>query len=282
MRIVSAQDLSCFGKCALGLALPVLSVMGHETALLPTALLSTHTGGLGKPCVTHLCDAAMGALDHWARIDLRFDAALTGYLGSVQAVSCARRLVRERLVPGGLFICDPAMADGGRLYAGLDAHYAQEMTRLCLEADVMLPNATEAQMMLGITPTGEIGSEAEASALVRALRAMGARSVVLKGFPGVGQTLLRADGCVDFLPQLAVCGHYHGTGDLFAAAFCGAYVREGDMEGAARLAGAFVEESVKRTREAQTDTRMGVRFEGALHMLLSGAQQCDEKKGSCT
>ena len=269
MRIVTVQDLSCFGKCALTLALPVLSAMGHETTVLPTALLSTHTGGLGVPYVRDLTAAAQSILDHWQTIELRFDAVLTGYLGSMAAMDSARRVMREFGIQGALTLCDPAMADGGRLYSGLDEGYARAMTALCLEADVMLPNLTEASIMTGIAlPRGGADARETVERMLGRLREMGARRVVLKGYPGVGETLLHADGRISFVPVEALAGHYHGTGDLFAAVFCGAYLRGGDMDASARTAGTFVRESIACTQRAGQDERMGVRFEEALGMLV--------------
>lgn len=269
MKIVTVQDLSCFGKCALTLALPVLSAMGYETSVLPTALLSTHTGGLGKPYVQNLTAAAEGIMDHWQEVGVRFDAVLTGYLGSETAIRSARRLMRECCAEDAMTFCDPAMADGGKRYAGLDERYAQAMTDLCLEADVMLPNLTEASMMTGIpVPAQEARMQETAVRMLEKLRQMGARRVVLKGHPGVGQSLLHADGRISFVPAQALEGHYHGTGDLFAAAFCGAYLRTKSMDGSARMAGVFVKESIAATQRAGQDERMGVRFEEALGMLI--------------
>lgn len=268
MRIVSVQDLSCFGKCALTLALPVLSAMGHETSVLPTALLSTHTGGWGRPYVQDLTAAAQGILDHWARENVRFDAVLTGYLGSVAAMDAARRVLRECTNPGALTLCDPAMADNGRLYAGLDETYMRAMTELCINADIMLPNLTEASMMTGVKiPAGEDERAAAIEEMLKRLREMGAKRVVLKGYPGVGQSLLHADGHVTFIPAEPIAGHVHGTGDLFAAAFCGAYLRTKKMDESARMAADFVRESIRCTLRAGQDERDGVRFEEVLHLL---------------
>lgn len=273
MRVVTVQDLSCFGKCALTLALPVLSAMGQETSVLPTALLSTHTGGLGKPFVQDLTGAAQGILTHWAQTQLRFDAVLTGYLGSVAAMDAARRVMREFVCEGGVTLCDPAMADNGRLYGGLDESYACAMTQLCLEADVMLPNLTEAAMMTGISIKNQETDQESVVRMLEKLRSMGARCVVLKGYPGVGQSILHPDGHISFVPAQPVEGHYHGTGDLFAAAMCGEYLRSGNLDESARLAGAFVKESIVCTQQAGQDERMGVRFEEALWMISRPARE---------
>ena len=233
MRIATVQDLSCFGKCSLTLPLPVLSAMGHETTVLPTALLSTHTGGLGRPFVQDLTAASQGILDHWEAAQLRFDAVLTGYLGSVAAMDAARRVMREFVAESGITFCDPAMADNGKLYGGLDENYARAMTELCLEADVMLPNLTEASMMTGIPLKKDETDQESVVRVLEKLREMGARSVVLKGYPGIGQSILHADGRITYVPAQPLEGHYHGTGDLFAAVLCGEYLISGSLESGA-------------------------------------------------
>ena len=141
-RILTIQDISCLGQCSITVAMPVLSACGHEVCVLPTALLSTHTGGFGKPEVLHLTDMAEGIWRHWQRCGITFDAVLVGYLGSTGAVALTHRILDELVAPGGLVIIDPAMADHGRRYSGLDEAYAQAMADLCRRADILMPNIT--------------------------------------------------------------------------------------------------------------------------------------------
>ena len=134
------------GQCSMTVAMPILSACGHETCILPTALLSTHTGGFGKPVVVHMGDALEGMWKHWKENDISFDAILVGYLGSVAAIEVAEQILSEMLAPGGVSIVDPAMADHGKLYSGFDENYAKAMERLCRKADIIIPNITEAAM----------------------------------------------------------------------------------------------------------------------------------------
>ena len=150
-RILTIQDISCVGQCSLTVALPILSACGMETCVLPTALLSTHTGGFGKPSVIHLDDSLEAFREHWKENSITFDAILTGYLGSVAAVKAAEIIIEEMLSPGGIAIVDPAMADHGKLYSGLSEEYAEAMALLCQRADILLPNITEAAMLSGHT-----------------------------------------------------------------------------------------------------------------------------------
>ena len=114
-RILTIQDISCVGQCSMTVAMPILSACGHETCILPTALLSTHTGGFGKPSVVHLGDALDGMWQHWKTNDITFDAILVGYLGSISAIEMTEKILKQMLAPDGISIVDPAMADHGKL-----------------------------------------------------------------------------------------------------------------------------------------------------------------------
>ena len=167
-RILTVQDISCVGQCSMTVALPILSACGHETCILPTAVLSTHTGGFGKPAAVSLGDILESVTAHWKAADIRFDGIYTGYLGSIQAIRCVERIVDELLAPGGIFVADPAMADHGKRYSGLDADYAKAMEQLCRRADILLPNITEAAMFAGL-PYREQPDEAYIRSLLAGL-----------------------------------------------------------------------------------------------------------------
>ena len=147
-RILTVQDLSCLGHCSGAVALPVLSAWGHETCLLPTALLSTHTA-FPDTYVRHLSEDTPAIAAHWKSQGIQFDGILTGYLGSEADVENVLKL-RELLAPGGLCIVDPAMADHGHFYSGLGEDYARAMKSLCQRADILLPNVTEAAFLAGL------------------------------------------------------------------------------------------------------------------------------------
>ena len=146
-RILTIQDISCVGQCSMTVAMPILSACGHETCILPTAVLSTHTGGFGKPVVQHL--EVDGMWKHWKEQGITFDAILVGYLGSIAAIEMVSEILDKMLAPGGISIVDPAMADHGKRYSGLSEEYAREMEALCRRADIILPNVTEAAMFTG-------------------------------------------------------------------------------------------------------------------------------------
>ena len=265
-RILTIQDISCVGQCSMTVALPILSACGHETCILPSAVLSTHTGGFGKPEVVDLTGNMDAIRRHWQREGITFDAIYTGYLGSVEAISAAAQIMNELLAPGGKIIVDPAMADHGKLYSGLDETYAEAMKGLCLRADVMLPNVTEAAMMTGL-PYRDSFDEAYIGEL---LRSLGGKDVVLTGAvaqPGKTGAAIRRDGEISFYSHDRVGTSYSGTGDMFASAFTGAWMRGKSIEQSVKIAADFTCRSIQNTYDHPAH-RYGVKFETALPDLI--------------
>lgn len=265
-RILTIQDISCVGQCSMTVALPILSACGHETCILPTALLSTHTGGFGKPVVVHFDDELDGIIRHWKENDITFDAILVGYLGSVPAVKTAGEILDTMLAPGGISIVDPAMADHGKLYSGLTEEYAREMEALCRRADIMLPNITEAAMFSGM----EVEAELTESYIMELLKKLEHPCVVLTGVgytEGETGAVLRETGSCFHYTHNRVSKNYHGTGDMFAACFAGALLRGKGKEKAVRIAADFVCQAISITQKNPAHW-YGVKFEAALPELI--------------
>ena len=265
-RILTIQDISCVGQCSMTVALPVLSACGHETCILPTALLSTHTGGFGKPTVVHFDNALDEMWRHWQEKDITFDAVLVGYLGSVGAVGTAERIIEQMLEPDGVAIVDPAMADHGKLYSGFDTDYVQAMKKLCKKADILIPNITEAAMLSG-KEYRESLTERYAADL---LSVWDQKRVVLTGVSleeGKTGVMIREGEkeSTYFHPRLGK--NYHGTGDLFAAAFTGALMQNKSLEEAVKIAADFVCACIRNTEAAPVHW-YGVKFETALPELI--------------
>ena len=267
-RILTVQDISCLGQCSITVALPILSVCGHETCILPSAVLSTHTGGFGMPHIKDLTEDFEGILAHWQTQNFKFDAIYTGYLGNTVHMDYVRRLFETMLAPGGMRVVDPAMADNGKLYACFDMEYALAMGELCKTADVILPNVTEACLMTGL-PYREDLDEAYVDSLMCELEKM-APNVVLTG---IGY---QSDETGVLVSQKGQRWHYvhkripkssHGTGDVFAATFVGCLQQGKTMEEAVTIAADFTAKSIERT---WTDPAhwYGVKFEAVLPELV--------------
>ena len=247
-------------------ALPILSACGHETCILPTALLSTHTGGFGKPVVVHMGEALDGMWRHWKENNISFDAILVGYLGSSAAIEVAERILAEMLAPEGIGIVDPAMADHGRLYSGFDDNYAKAMERLCRKADIILPNITEAAMFAGM-PYQELLDEAYVCELLERIQHP---CVVLTGVgyqEGETGAAVYRDGSIEYYIHPRTDRNFHGTGDMFAACFTGALMQDKSIAQAVQMAADFVCKAIEYTCENPAHW-YGVKFEAALPDLM--------------
>lgn len=254
------------GQCSMTVALPILSACGHETCILPTALLSTHTGGFGKPAVTHLDDVLGNIWRHWQQNGIMFDAILVGYLGSVAAVETASRILSEMLAPGGISIVDPAMADHGKLYSGFDEEYARAMGSLCRKADVIIPNITEAAMLSG-QKYQETLCEEYVSDLLAGLTHP---CVILTGVgyrEGETGVMIREGKSQQYYAHPRIGKSYHGTGDIFAACFTGALMQENSLYDAVKIAADFTCKCIENTAENPAHW-YGVKFETALPELI--------------
>lgn len=263
-RILTVQDLSCLGQCSALVAHPVLSAWGHEVCLLPTALLSTHTGGLGDPYVLHLTQSLPRILAHWQQQGITFDAILVGYLGAEADIDQLAELERF-LAPGGVFIVDPAMADHGRLYRGLTPEYAGKIGGLAKKAHILLPNLTEAAILAGV-PCPEDVSEESVRALLKRLPQ---KTVVLTGAvaeQGTTGIAIKQGEDIQFFRHAKAPGTYSGTGDLFAACFTGGLMKGKRIEQAAAFAARFTARCAQATAD-QPAHSYGLRFEPFLKEL---------------
>ena len=265
-RILTIQDISCVGQCSMTVALPILSACGHETCILPTALLSTHTGGFGKPAVTHFDDRLRDMWKHWQQNDITFDAILVGYLGSVSAIETAEQIIEAMLAPGGVSIVDPAMADHGKLYSGFDEQYARGMEKLCRKADILLPNITEAAMLSG----NSYRENLDETYVAQLLDGLDHPCVILTGVGyAKGETgiVLHEGGHRQHYRHSRIGKSYHGTGDIFAASFTGALMQEKDKFEAIKIAADFTCKCIENTAENPAHW-YGVKFETALPELI--------------
>jgi len=265
-RILTIQDISCVGQCSMTVALPILSACGHETCILPTALLSTHTGGFGKPAVVHFDEHLADIWHHWQVNHIRFDAILIGYLGTVEAVRTAEEIIDSMLEPDGVCIVDPAFGDHGKIYSGLSESYARAMERLCCKADVIMPNVTEAAFFSGM-PYNESLDETYIQELLKYLNHP---CVVMTGVgyqeSETGIILRERDGCFHYAhPKIGK--NCHGTGDMFAACFTGAWMQGKSKEDAVKIAADFVCGSIHAT-VADPVHWYGVKFETELPRLI--------------
>jgi pyridoxine kinase len=263
-RMVTMQDLSCLGKCSLTVIQPTVSAMGVECAVLPTALLSTHTA-FPAPAVTDLSRCVRPILDHWETIGAKFDAILTGYLANEAQGALALELM-DRFGQDALIVADPAMGDHGRLYSGIAPEMVEVHRKICARADLILPNLTEGALLAGVgyEDRSDLGF---CQQIATELLKTSAKAVLLTGYspePGKVGFYYR-----DAHTEFAHAGprhprSCHGTGDLFAAIVTGGLVRGMAPSQAGVLAAEFIHRSIAKTGE---NSRFGVEFEGELGWL---------------
>lgn len=268
-RVMAVHDISCFGKCSLTVALPILSAAGIETCVIPTAVLSTHTGGFEGYTFRDLTKDIPGIARHWKSLKLHFDGIYTGYLGSYEQLDIVSALIDDFHSEDTLVCVDPVMGDGGALYPAFGQDYPEGMAKLCGKADIIVPNLTEAALLLGEPYRGRQQEEQEIARILRRLAELGPEKVVLTGVSfnpaRVGCAVYdAATGETDYAFANRVEGFYHGTGDVFASSLLGALMNGLPLAKAARLAVSFTEGSVRRTFAAGTDVRYGVNFEAGL------------------
>lgn len=264
-RILTIQDFSCVGQCSLTVALPVLSACGLETAVLPSALLSNHTGKcFAGYTFRDLTEEMPSIAEQWSKNGIRFSGMLVGYLGNEKQIDHTKRIA-ESLLADGPLIVDPVMADHGRLYAGFDEVYVAKMRELVAAADYILPNITEACLLTGI-PYQQTYDRQYVEELLFALRSLGAKTVILTGVSlsgdNCGVAVLEGER-VQYYGHKRIPRDFHGTGDIFAAVFAGAILQGQDAFRAAAKAAEFVLICIENTPGNQT----GVRFEPYLRLL---------------
>lgn len=271
-RIITVQDISCVGKCSLTVALPVISAMGVETCVLPTAVLSTHTAFKGFT-FRDLTSDISNITAHWKQEKIGFDAIYTGYLGSFEQIELMHSLIADFGGGGTRVIVDPCMGDNGSLYSGFTPDFAKAMAGLCAKAEVIVPNLTEASFLLGIPYVASGYTKEYIEDLVQRLAGLGARRVVLKGVSFDDKKI----GIVSYDSQNQKINWYfhermpqsfHGTGDIFASVLTGALVRGFELQDACRLAADFVVEAIRATLSHKDYNWYGVDFESAIPFLV--------------
>lgn len=277
-RALAIHDISCFGRCSLTVALPILSAAGIETTVLPTAVLSTHTGGFTGYTVRDLTSDLRPIKDHWLTENgISFDAIYSGYLGSFAQLDIVKEYCDAFHKEGSLFFCDPVMADNGVLYKGFSPDFPQGMASLCQKADLIMPNLTEAALMLGDKYPGDNYSQNDIEALLRRLASLGPRLVVLTGVSfeegKLGSACLdAATGKIGYAFTPRIDGYFHGTGDVYGSSLVAAMMKGTSLSRAIEIAGRFTYESILRTLRDGTDIRFGVNFEEGLIDLAKAVE----------
>ena len=272
-RVAAIHDLSGFGRCSLSIVMPTLSAMGVQCCPLPTAYLSTHTGGFSGNTFLDLTDQMAPVTSHWKNEGVTFDAVYTGFMGSREQITLTADFIRTFKKEYTCIVIDPVMGDHGKPYRTYTAEMCAAMGELAALADVLTPNRTEAAILLGV-PYDELTltTTDDCRKWARALSLNGTRSVVLTGVSLADDTVGavcydRDRDEVSIVQAKKVNEQFHGTGDLFASVLTGALCRGNSLFDAALLASDFVSRVAARTAAQKYPRREGVDFEPLLWHL---------------
>lgn len=280
-RVAAIHDISCVGRCSLTVALPILSAAGFDTGVLPTAVLSTHTGGFEGFTYRDLTEDIKPISDHWQSLDIRFDALYSGFLGSFEQIDLVADLFDRFRNPGTMIMVDPVMADNGVLYSVYSPEMAKGMTKLCAKADIIVPNLTEAAFLLDEEYIGENYSQDYIETTLQKLSSLGAKKVVLSGVSlekgKLGAAAFDSEtGKISYAFNDRVDGYFHGTGDVFGSTLLAALLNNFPLEEAAQIAVDYTHKCILLTDRAELEKRFGVCFEKALPYLIKKLGLLDE------
>lgn len=266
MRILAINDLSCVGKCSLTVTLPILSACGLTCDVLPTAVLSTHTGGFENYTFRDLTEDIPSILKQWKELELQFDYICSGYLGSVEQIDLVSYIKAEFLKEDGKLIVDPVMGDGGTLYKGFTEEFVLKMRSLCREADFILPNLTEACYLSGIP----FSQNADSERLLETLQVLCPRPIVtgIMKEDTVSVFFIDEKGKKKSYSHENVAGFFHGAGDVFTSAFVGCLAKGKTEEKAISLASEFTAAAIRRSAKEVADKRYGLNFEEEIFSFL--------------
>ena len=270
-RILTVQDASCVGQCSLTVALPIISACGIETAVLPSALLSTHTAGFSGFTVLDLTEEFPKIINHWQKEGITFDGVYTGYVLASQ-IDYINEICDK--FNKGKKIIDPVMADHGSFYYGFDKEFAIKMATLCYGADVILPNLTEAAFLLGEDcKLSHYDKDYIEGLILRLKEKLAVKCIVLTGVSFSEDKLgvcVYENGEFNYYFTKKIERNFHGTGDIYSSAFVAGYILGNSAYKSASIAADYTVDAMAKTMPYQDTHSYGVFFEKALPTLLKG------------
>lgn len=273
-KILTIQDISCVGQCSLTVALPIISACGIETCVLPSAVLSTHTAGFSGYTFRDLTEDMPSIKEHWKKEGINFSAIYTGYLGSTKQIEYVENIFADVATDDCVKIVDPAMADNGNLYPGFNKEFVDAMKGLCKKADFLVPNITEACFLTDMEYKTEY-DRAYIDELLEKLAALGCKNIIFTGISyeeGKTGVVVYEDGKYSYYEHEKLSNSCHGTGDIYASAFVGAYVRGKSAYDAAKIAADYTVECIKATAE-EDNHWYGAKFEPVLMKLIKAVNE---------
>lgn len=276
-KIVTIQDISCVGKCSITVALPIISATGIETAILPTTVLSTHTAFKGFT----FRDLSMDIEEisnHWQKEKFKFDAIYTGYLGNVEQIELVKEFIKNFKTKSNFILVDPAMADNGKLYSGFDNEFVRKMKELCDQADIIVPNVTEACFLTGIAYQDKMTMEEIkkiAIELSKKIENVIITDININNKVGILSYNSKTKEFYSYFRK-KINAKYHGTGDVFASALVGSLANTITINNSLKIAVDFTWEAINETYQKEPKDIYGVNFETKLPLLIRKIQKSKE------
>lgn len=272
-KIAAIHDMSCLGRCALTVIIPILSAEGVQVVPIPTALLSTHTGGFENPYFVDLSDEMQKIIEHFEQLDVKFDAIYSGFLGSARQIHIVEDII-DKFGSGGPVLVDPVMGDDGKLYSTYTDELVRGMAQLCRKADIITPNLTEAHFLTGVDIPENIPDARAATELALKLcchmkAKLGVNKIVITGIhfgDRVGNAVM-VDGEVRLTSMPRLNRSFPGTGEVFTSTLLGEIVRGKSLYDAAEAAQEFTYKVIEHSQSSPEPTRNGVLLEECLGIL---------------
>ncbi len=256
---LSVQSLACHGKCSLTEALPLISAKGISLSVLPTVLLSTHTGGFGNPESLDTTEFLVKSIEHFKAQNIRFDGIYTGYFGSSKQINSFKNQISNLKKAESLILVDPVLGDRGRLFSGITEDYVTEMLSLCKQADIITPNVTEAFLLCSESYC-KSPAKSDIVSLAVKLYNLTKTKVIITGIENntnIGVLIFDGAKC-DFIYTKKADAHFHGTGDMFAALLFGYILNGLSIKKSVKKTMCFITKAIKNTAANERD---GIEFE---------------------
>ncbi len=274
-KVLAINDISCVGRCSLTVSLPIISAAGIECSILPTAILSTHTGGFQGFTFKNCSDDIIPISQHWKSLGLNFDTIYTGFLGSIDQIDLVAKVIDDFKTEDNLVVVDPTMADNGVLYSIFDMNFASNMKKLCLKADVVIPNITEACLLTGVEYQEKGHTKEYLMKIFQSFKDMGIKYIVLTGASlndnEIGAATFNANtNEMTYYSRKTIPGYYHGTGDVFGSVLVSAITKNKSLNESAKLAVDYTVESILTTiKYDNIDLKYGVNFEEVIPLIVN-------------
>lgn len=270
-KVAAIHDLSGFGRASLTVIMPIIATMGHQVCPMPTAVLSTHTGGFEDYSFVDLTDSMEAFAAHWKKLKLDFDCIYSGFLGSPKQIEIIERFIDDMKREHTLIVVDPVLGDNGKLYDTMCDNMVKKMRCLIEKADIITPNYTEAVLLLGEEYSEEI-SEKKIKEWIKRLSDMGPRIVIATSVPQEKNktdviAYNRDDGRFWKASCVYIPTHFPGTGDMFASVIVGSLLNGDSLTTALDRGVQFITLAIRASYGFAYPHRDGVLLEKVLENL---------------